>query len=95
MSESNESKKIRREHLKWRQKGGSMSGGVGGDLGRWKGKTHKGRNLSRGSGQRYSYMAHLNDLVGQGKITEDQWREMVAEATAPGFAIPPREEWPT
>ena len=71
-----------------------MSGGVSGDLRKWKGKTSKGRALSRHNGTKQSYMVNLNAAVAEGIITEDQWRDLVAEAISPAFCVPPREEWP-
>lgn len=91
---SDDSVSKRREHLKWRKGGGSMPGGVSRDLARWKGKTHKGRALSRHGGTKQSYMANLTEAVARDIITEDEWRALVAEAIAPDFYVPPREEWP-
>lgn len=84
----------RKEHLKWRRKGGSMPGGVSRDLAKWRGKTSKGRALSRHGGTKQSYMVNLNEAVTQGIITEDEWRKLVAAAIGPAFVVPPREEWP-
>lgn len=84
----------RKEHLKWRRGGGGMPGGVSKDLTKWRGKTSKGRALSRHGGTKQSYMVNLNEAVTQGIITEEEWRERVTEAISPGFFVPPREEWP-